>query len=201
LSRTQTPGSPVRNKMPDFFDFIPGSHAPYFALASGHELRPRSPRSSAKSTPYGERDSRSNPIQIKRSRTPGQSLKFNVQSIQRVTNSGIFPCDRCLLFSGDYKLPGRGGDMPHLEQNRLPISRLLSSGCASPLRPSLRFSAVCATLTGEGGRYWSSRGRSMAARSHPGFALRLFPILHQPPYWRLRPPPALATLQREDNPQ
>ena len=29
----------VRNKIPYFFDFIPGSHAPSSALASSHELR------------------------------------------------------------------------------------------------------------------------------------------------------------------
>src|SRR5271155_334080 len=106
-------------------------------------------RPGSKSTSHSESDSRSNAIRIKPPRTPAQLPKFNVQPFQRVTNSRIFPCDRCPLLSGDYKLRGRG-DITHSEQERRLVSPLLSIVCASPLLASIMFSVVCAIMRGVG---------------------------------------------------
>src|SRR5208282_1065856 len=76
---------------------------------------PHPARPSSASTPHSESDSRSNAFRIKRSRTPVQLPKFDVQPFQRVTNSRLFPCDRSPLVSGDYKLWG-GGDTPVQKQ-------------------------------------------------------------------------------------
>jgi len=59
-----------------------------------------------------QRDSRSNPIRIKRSRTPLPPLKFDPQCFQQFTNSPFNRCDRSPMFSGDYKLRGEGGAVP-----------------------------------------------------------------------------------------
>jgi hypothetical protein len=111
---------------------------------------PNSAHSSSDSAPYAESDSRSNAIRIKRSRTPAQSLKFDVQLFQRVTNSRIIACDRCPLVSGDYKLRGRGGSPRPYSRTVQPYRLFLPQAnllfCRSQWsRPAwLRSSPVCA---------------------------------------------------------
>src|SRR5208282_1229428 len=138
---------------------------------------PHPARPSSASTPHSESDSRSNAFRIKRSRTPVQLPKFDVQPFQRVTNSRLFPCDRSPLVSGDYKLRGRGrypcskAKIPNSEQKCRPVSHLLSSVCASPLLASILFSVVCENMRGEGGDIYLQRLNLW----RPPFALCFFP--------------------------
>jgi|SRR5208282_3441683 len=147
---------------------------------------PDSGRPSSKSAPSGERDSRSNPIRIMLPRTPAQLLKFDVQPIQRLTNSRINPCDRCPLFSGDYKLRGRG--VP-------PSGNLVEGPDAGTVRaplPLLEATAAKATFRGNTDRTHGQRSadRGYLRQADAGKAASSC----RTPMWPLRLPPAPTRL-------
>jgi len=59
------------------------------------------------------------PIRIKPPRSPANSRKNDLHCSQRITNSRVFPCDRCPVFSVDYTLRGEGGTPP-VRTGRIP---------------------------------------------------------------------------------
>src|SRR5208282_1379025 len=113
----------------------------------------RRSRSGRDSLGSGNRDFQSNPIRIKRSRTPMPPLKFDVQCFQQFTNSPCTRCDQSPLFSGDYKLRGNGGpyqnDSKRTVSPQLPLFYLLQNQHLHPLaRNPCRFNTCTKTPGG-----------------------------------------------------